>query len=350
MHIAHRTRRPWASSAFTLVELLVVIAIIGVLIGLLLPAVQSAREASRRTACKNKMKQLALAVSNYVDANKVFPSAAITRPATGAAGAFSGATGISVGAPWSVLILPFQENQARFDRFNLNGTFGGCFNNDNSKTNGAEQRKTNVDFICPSSPHAALTSGAVGVNGPYAGTSYFPVVGGGAVTGMSGCVIPGTTTPTSAAPCTGWGYKPMAASGVMFMNSRTRYEHITDGTTKSFLIGETRYSQLASGSNWNSGATGCEYTWSSAVYSGGNGFLISGAVAANMLNSSCDPVTTGCNSITATLSSFANFGSFHVAGAHFAMADGSVAWLNDSTSATIIRNLGNSQDGAGSLP
>ena len=64
----HNRRR-----GFTLIELLVVIAIIAVLVALLLPAVQQAREAARRSSCKNNMKQLGLAIHNYHDTHRVFP-------------------------------------------------------------------------------------------------------------------------------------------------------------------------------------------------------------------------------------------------------------------------------------
>src|SRR5262249_8962062 len=76
-------------SAFTLVELLVVIAIIGILVALLLPAIQAAREAARRTQCKDNLKNIGLAILNHVDSLKVFPTGGVT---------------------WGVLINDYNEN------------------------------------------------------------------------------------------------------------------------------------------------------------------------------------------------------------------------------------------------
>src|SRR5438874_4263777 len=94
---------------FTLVELLVVIAIIGVLVALLLPAVQSAREASRRMKCMNNMKQLGLSLHNFHDSNKIFPAAndeLTTSPTLSPVWTCN----------WMPRILPYIEQQAVFEQ------------------------------------------------------------------------------------------------------------------------------------------------------------------------------------------------------------------------------------------
>lgn len=100
------------SRAFTLVELLVVIAIIGILIALLLPAVQSAREAARRSQCKNNLKQIGLALHQYLDSNRCFPPSFCITPGV----ALSGNNG-----SWSIhgRLLPFLEQASAYEQVRL---------------------------------------------------------------------------------------------------------------------------------------------------------------------------------------------------------------------------------------
>jgi len=124
---------------FTLVELLVVIAIIGVLIALLLPAVQAVREAARRMQCANNMRQLALAVLQYEDANGVFPPALVN-------------TGSKRHHLW-VFLFPYIEQNDLYERYDFDYSWdysastgsGVCHNRDVSRTSIAT-------LLCPSSP------------------------------------------------------------------------------------------------------------------------------------------------------------------------------------------------------
>src|SRR5262249_44823850 len=108
-----RTRR----LGFTLIELLVVIAIIAVLVSTLLPAVQQAREAARRSQCKNNLKQMGLAFHNYHDAMNTFPYAyLLTAP---------GLFGLPAGTPlnansWGLMLLPYLDQQPLYDQYNCN--------------------------------------------------------------------------------------------------------------------------------------------------------------------------------------------------------------------------------------
>src|SRR6056297_1446776 len=92
---------------FTLIELLVVIAIIAILVALLLPAVQQAREAARRSSCKNNLKQLGLAMHNYHDVHDCFPLGMVHR------------------INWRVSILPYLEQSTIFNQLDFNESFQG---------------------------------------------------------------------------------------------------------------------------------------------------------------------------------------------------------------------------------
>src|SRR5262245_42410440 len=105
------------ASAFTLIELLVVIAIIAVLVALLLPAVQQAREAARRSQCKNNLKQFGLALHNYHEAFSTFPMAE-TNPSNGPAcngGPGAGWCGFSV----HVMLLPYLDQGPLYNQINF---------------------------------------------------------------------------------------------------------------------------------------------------------------------------------------------------------------------------------------
>ena len=123
MKKAEPTSSPSSRWAFTLVELLVVIAIIGILISLLLPAVQTARSTARRLQCKNRLKQMGLAVLNYESARRTLPVAGLVAPPgddVAFTDSFDPQSGPQIG--WLVLILPFIEEQALYDQFSISLT------------------------------------------------------------------------------------------------------------------------------------------------------------------------------------------------------------------------------------
>ena len=99
---------------FTLIELLVVIAIIAILIALLLPAVQQAREAARRSQCKNNLKQIGTALHNYHETFRIFPPGVINSAWSGSGG---GTTTGSNGLSWATMILPYADQAPLYKKF-----------------------------------------------------------------------------------------------------------------------------------------------------------------------------------------------------------------------------------------
>jgi prepilin-type N-terminal cleavage/methylation domain-containing protein/prepilin-type processing-associated H-X9-DG protein len=209
--------KDWRRIGFTLIELLVVIAIIAVLIALLLPAVQAAREAARRSQCVNNLKQIGVALHNYVTIMTVMPPGRINTHITGA------------GNCWGLFaqILPQMEQQAVFNSFNFSLAPDTP---DPSNTTG------NVTFInsliCPSDSSPQLITVS---NFPFATHNYpmnsgstYPVVGNISAGNMPSPAFTGNP------------------NGPFFENSNVSTADFTDGLSTTVALSETVRSQSSS--------------------------------------------------------------------------------------------------------
>jgi prepilin-type N-terminal cleavage/methylation domain-containing protein/prepilin-type processing-associated H-X9-DG protein len=277
--------------AFTLIELLVVIAIIGVLIGLLLPAVQKVRAAANRIKCANNLKQMGLAMHNYVGTLECFP------PAYQAAGT-------NGGWGWGTFILPYMEQQALCNALNpMNNAFG---QGTNPGTPDANTQLPLSLYRCPADTGPALNSQKFN----FATSSYRAVVG---------TSYPGDPY----VPLTDYG-------GIMFQNSRTRMSDILDGTSNTLLIGEC----LLLDDGTKNGAI-----WAGMAGSVGTTEYVSSV----MWWLDVPPYNVNGTGIQA-------FSSGHPGGANFVFADGSVRFFPDSADITTLRWMAGRNDGVVANP
>lgn len=312
----------YTKAAFTLVELLVVIAIIGILIGLLLPAVQAAREAARRMQCSNNCKQISLACHNYESAFRSFPAGGIvTYPigVTPTSANFCKVGSDRTQAPWTVLILPFLEETNLYSQFDLRLLFTGSSNLPGNPPNSDLFTRNLGKFQCPSDPNSTST-----VNN----SNYLGVQGGGPSVPATGC-----------APCfTQTGQRVFFQNGIIYANSKTRFADITDGTTNTYMIGESRYMPTS-----NMRTDGFHAGWSSSLKADTN-FAVPLTFAAAVLQINaqreCTANVADCFNFVSRL-----FGSKHNGGCHFGMADGSVQFVSQNIDINLYRQAAVRNDG-----
>jgi prepilin-type N-terminal cleavage/methylation domain-containing protein/prepilin-type processing-associated H-X9-DG protein len=345
---AHRIPR-----GFTLVELLVVIAIIGVLVALLLPAVQSAREAARRTRCNNNLKQLALALHNYHDTHNVFPPGNLfpagrtptpnTVVAPTANGCYIGSTNLRPGAPWTVLILPNIEQKPLYDSLDFNVEFNSYSNLGTQTINTQRCEVPVAVFRCPSyalPPHRWVLPTAVArTDGPYAKfvNNYYACMGGGPI--MTSVV---NTDDGCYNPSVPGGAIAQFTNGLIGVNTRNGFRHCTDGSSNIVMLGESAYQGIELLRGW---FNGIRSDTTSANQPPGNICGTAGVPNGGQRHYINFQGTTTNNLNIHNALNTLYFGSQHAGGCQIAMADGSVHFLNENINLALYQRLGTMGDG-----
>ena len=289
---------------FTLIELLVVIAIIAILIALLLPAVQQAREAARRTQCKNNLKQIGLALHNYHDVHSTLPSGWIAVE-NGQHSAHHGGSG----AGWGTMILPFMDQAPLYNSFDASLSIIDPAN---------EPFHTTIlpAWQCPSDPKPdkwTIEDEHSG-GGPLAQLPTANYVAGFGTEELDGCEnAPGVAPVASNGQCIG--------DGAFYHNSKVRFADVTDGLSNTLIVGERRTHTVL---GWFS-------TWVGMVPEGEEAFQRVQGAFDHVPN---DPVAH-----------LDDFGSQHQGGAQFVLGDGHVRFVSENIDKTLYQSLGTIKGG-----
>lgn len=302
---------------FTLIELLVVIAIIAILIALLLPAVQQAREAARRTQCKNNMKQIGLAWHNYHDVYNTFPPGYVAKiPKLQLSGERSMWS-------WGAFILPYVEQSTMFNQLNV----GPSLLEQQLILNPLAAKTPMPGFRCPSDTGPGLNDYTNSSMGPAPnGGEYSALVqdsnGASHQIAMSNYVAVANPGDSTTPPVDPTIYGPPL--GVAFQNSRINFRDITDGTSNQLLVGERayKYKGLIMGAGTVLGHSSLTVT-QSASYSVKSSQLSALGITYDGIN----------GTVNGSHSGHRGFSSNHVGGCHFALADGSVRFISENIDA-----------------
>jgi prepilin-type N-terminal cleavage/methylation domain-containing protein len=254
---------------FTLVELLVVIAIIGTLIGLLLPAVQTAREAARRSQCANQMRQVGLAVINFESTKQKLPAATDRNEFTGSPGNTGAASAQTPGYSWIVHCLPFMEETGLYNAISTSSTkfTTSPFAPTTLNTSGSGGLQASTVVIAPLRCPTFAGTGLVenSQQGPSNGVSWTNDAGYGSITPQVALTNykanAGTHLLSGSAHANNGVIGYPVLSGTSFTVSRPNgitMGSISDGTSKTILAAETRERGYA---GWIDGSS----TWLTAM-------------------------------------------------------------------------------------
>ena len=313
---------PHSRPAFTLVELLVVIAIIGILIALLLPAVQAAREAARRAQCSNNLKQVGLALLNYESAMGMLPYGGIPTKAGG------------YGFSWWVRTLPYVEQAGITDSFDYEGIHSnwrntvGWVGSDGTGGNSYNREQLAGKYFpfmyCPSSTLPPFVLGSYKcVSATYTG-------------------IAGATDHSTARDRAGQeSYGRISSGGALIMHERVSLRDISDGTSKTIIVGEQ--------SGWCINSEGTKVDCRSDC---GHGFPMGPGSESiqRAFNTTCvlhriNERTYDALGVVGNCGSNRPIQSAHPGGAQVLLVDGAVRFVEEGVEMQILYDMANRDDG-----
>lgn len=326
------------SSGFTLIELLVVISIIAILMALLLPAVQQAREAARRTQCRNNIKQLGIALHNYHDNHGTLPAGLIVRLATNNTqdlpSRFAAVLDQNrhLGTNWMVSLLPFIDQSPLYNLVDINTSLSIASGNN------ATVRSTTIPgYLCPSDAFNGApleryntfdnTGAATTPGRPWARANYGANLG----REMYEWQIQHRATPSQ-------------KKGAMGFGSGSKLSEFTDGTSNSAMVWEIRVgvnNQDPRGA-WALGRFGASLVGGCDVGTAG----LADCSGINARDAFADDVDGCTNAPQNGMGCAFDRGdgevaprSMHTGGVHLLLGDGSVRFVSENLDFTVHRNL-----------
>ncbi len=344
--------------AFTLIELLVVIAIIAVLIALLLPAVQQAREAARRSQCKNNLKQLGLACHNYHDTFNQFPMNWYNGQ-NNTQGDPSNPNYNNGSWPWTVMAMPYMDQAPLYNQISTYFSIASqplpnCGMGFTTSVGGIpaprDLAKISIPgFLCPSNEQGGIRQGQIiepdngGWNAPFSSSAGgLDYVGnmGHIWGGWKDCApvpdFPGAEFVRGSAGTPWiserWNNDNPAINGIFFFRGSVGINAIVDGTSNTALVFENMHWRGGNGAVFNHGHLD-HANWASAL----------GAIdpLRNPINNRNKAWQEGEGDIR----NASGASSRHVGGAQFCLADGSVRFISENIDHTTRYRLAVRRDG-----